>query len=148
MTAALRGSAEKLLASESLPSKWKPHLQAILEALADWETAELDDFQEAYRKAIVKLTDSAEKTRLRKLFAVRERFRAVSRQIVRMAGQIRGESGEMPITHFFCPMVPGGQGDWLQPGIDLNAKALVNPYWGSQMPHCGEKAHELPAARE
>jgi Cu(I)/Ag(I) efflux system membrane fusion protein len=38
-------------------------------------------------------------------------------------------------------MVPGGGGDWLQAGGEL-----LNPYFGSQMLHCGEKVRELPAA--
>lgn len=36
-------------------------------------------------------------------------------------------------------MVKDGGGDWLQSGGEL-----LNPYFGSQMLHCGEKVQELP----
>ena len=50
-----------------------------------------------------------------------------------LATQIRSNDAKTPFTHFFCPMVPGGGGDWIQPG-----GKLLNPYFGSQMLHCGE----------
>jgi hypothetical protein len=37
-------------------------------------------------------------------------------------------------------MVPGGGGDWLQPGGEL-----ANPYFGNQMLRCGETVSEFPA---
>jgi Cu(I)/Ag(I) efflux system membrane fusion protein len=39
-------------------------------------------------------------------------------------------------------MVPGGGGDWMQPGGDLQ-----NPYWGSEMLTCGELVEEMGVGR-
>lgn len=64
----------------------------------------------------------------------RKAFKTVSHGIVTLATQVRGAESTKPFTHFFCPMVKGGSGDWLQPGGDL-----INPYFGSEMLHCGEK---------
>ena len=57
----------------------------------------------------------------------------------RLPPQVRSETADQPFTHFFCPMVKGGGGDWLQPGGEL-----LNPYYGSEMLHCGEKVQEFP----
>jgi hypothetical protein len=60
-----------------------------------------------------------------------------------LAAQLRGEGAGQEFTHFYCPMVPDGGGDWLQPG-----GALLNPYFGRQMLHCGEKVQVLPTEGE
>ena len=77
------------------------------------------------------------------LAGARKAFGPVSQAIVTLATQVRSENAQTSFTHFFCPMVPGGGGDWLQPDA-----ALVNPYFGSQMLRCGEKVHELPPQSE
>jgi Cu(I)/Ag(I) efflux system membrane fusion protein len=73
------------------------------------------------------------------LEAARKDFKPISHAVVTMATQVRSEDAAMPFTHFFCPMVPGGGGDWLQPGGEL-----LNPYFGSQMLHCGESVNVFP----
>ena len=77
------------------------------------------------------------------LAGARKAFGPVSQAIVTLATQVRSENAQTSFTHFFCPMVPGGGGDWLQPD-----GALLNPYFGSQMLRCGEKVHELPPQSE
>jgi Cu(I)/Ag(I) efflux system membrane fusion protein len=75
------------------------------------------------------------------LEAARKEFKSISHAIVTLATQVRSDDAERSFTHFFCPMVPGGGGDWLQPGGEL-----LNPYFGSQMLHCGESVSVLPPA--
>jgi Cu(I)/Ag(I) efflux system membrane fusion protein len=38
-------------------------------------------------------------------------------------------------------MVPGGGGDWMQPGGEL-----ANPYWGDEMLRCGEVVRDMAVA--
>lgn len=73
------------------------------------------------------------------LDAARKEFKPISHAVVTMATQARGDNAEQPFTHYFCPMVPGGGGDWLQANGEL-----LNPYFGSQMLHCGESVRVLP----
>ncbi len=68
-----------------------------------------------------------------------EAFRPLSHAVVALATQVRGAQADTPFRHMFCPMVKGGGGDWLQA-----EPKLVNPYWGSQMLHCGEVVREFP----
>lgn len=77
------------------------------------------------------------------LAAARKAFKPISHAVVTLATQIRSERDPKPFTHFFCPMVPGGGGDWLQPGNDL-----LNPYFGSEMLRCGDKVQEYPPQSE
>jgi Cu(I)/Ag(I) efflux system membrane fusion protein len=74
------------------------------------------------------------------LAEARQEFKFISRDVLQLAAEARGEGAELSFTHFYCPMVPGGSGDWLQP-----TGATLNPYLSSQMRSCGEKAHEFPA---
>ena len=77
--------------------------------------------------------------------AARAAFKPVSHAVLRLAAAVRGPDSAEPFTHYYCPMVEGGGGDWLQPG-GLPREALRNPYWGSQMLTCGEKVREVAAA--
>ena len=70
-------------------------------------------------------------------------FRPLSHAVVTLATQVRGSSARQPLTHLFCPMVPGGEGDWLQPGGEMQPHELRNPYWGATMLNCGEVVREL-----
>jgi RND family efflux transporter MFP subunit len=65
-------------------------------------------------------------------------FRPISHAVLTLAARHRGADARQPYYHMFCPMVKGGGGDWLQPDDDLR-----NPYWGSQMPTCGEVVRPL-----
>ena len=69
-------------------------------------------------------------------------FRPISHAIVPLAALVRGETATQSFHHMFCPMVKGGAGDWLQAD-----PKLTNPYWGSQMLHCGEVVRQLPPTR-
>ncbi len=40
-------------------------------------------------------------------------------------------------------MVDGGEGDWLQFGGGLSQSDLHNPYFGSEMPNCGNIVHQF-----
>ncbi|MBL8850265.1 MAG: efflux RND transporter periplasmic adaptor subunit [Planctomycetaceae bacterium] len=73
------------------------------------------------------------------LKGAREHFKTISRNITLLAFAARGADAEQPIRHFYCPMVKGGGGDWLQPD-----DTLANPYYGSTMLRCGELVHTLP----
>jgi membrane fusion protein, copper/silver efflux system len=73
------------------------------------------------------------------LAGARHAFKPISHAVVALATQVRSEIAHSPFTHFYCPMVPGGGGDWLQAGGNL-----LNPYFGSQMLRCGEKVQEFP----
>ncbi|MBN8628554.1 MAG: efflux RND transporter periplasmic adaptor subunit, partial [Planctomycetes bacterium] len=72
------------------------------------------------------------------LTAARKEFKPISHAVVTLAAQVRAADATAPYTHFYCPMVPGGGGDWLQPN-----KELLNPYWGSEMLRCGEKVQDF-----
>jgi Cu(I)/Ag(I) efflux system membrane fusion protein len=66
-------------------------------------------------------------------------FKPISHAVVTLAARVRGEGAQAAFTHFFCPMVEGGGGDWLQADGEL-----LNPYFGSEMLRCGEKVQEFP----
>ncbi|WP_146600961.1 efflux RND transporter periplasmic adaptor subunit [Novipirellula aureliae] len=72
------------------------------------------------------------------LETAREAYRGVSHAMLKAATVARGPKTAVKLTHYYCPMVPGGGGDWMQPGGDLQ-----NPYWGSEMLTCGELVREL-----
>ena len=74
------------------------------------------------------------------LVEARKTFKPISHAVVTLATQVRGEGAQSPFTHFFCPMVKDGGGDWLQANDQL-----LNPYLGSEMLRCGEKVHQFPA---
>ena len=75
---------------------------------------------------------------------VRDGFRRVSHGLLPVASRVRGPQTASTLTHFYCPMVEGGGGDWLQAGA-LARSELRNPYWGDAMLTCGEKVGELAA---
>jgi membrane fusion protein, copper/silver efflux system len=68
----------------------------------------------------------------------RVEFKPISKSILQLAAQVRGAEAETSFIHYYCSMVPGGEGDWLQPSAPL-----ANPYWGSKMLRCGIAAGEL-----
>jgi Cu(I)/Ag(I) efflux system membrane fusion protein len=73
------------------------------------------------------------------LKGARKEFKPISHAVVALATELRSENAKSSFTHFYCPMVPGGGGDWLQAD-----DKLLNPYFGSEMLRCGEKVHEFP----
>ena len=68
----------------------------------------------------------------------RRAFRPLSHSLLRTATLVRGEKTANKLVHLYCPMVPGGGGDWMQPDDEV-----VNPYWGSEMLSCGEAVDNL-----
>ena len=58
----------------------------------------------------------------------REAFKTLSSKAIEMAAHHEGEK----YTVMNCPMVKGGNGDWLSADGKVN-----NPYFGAKMPHCG-----------
>ncbi len=72
------------------------------------------------------------------LETAREAYRSVSHAMLKAATAARGPKTAQQLTHYYCPMVPGGGGDWMQPGGDL-----ANPYWGSEMLTCGEVVNDI-----
>jgi Cu(I)/Ag(I) efflux system membrane fusion protein len=76
------------------------------------------------------------------LETAREAYRAVSHGMLRAAIYARGPKTAKALTHYYCPMVPGGGGDWMQPGGEL-----ANPYWGDEMLRCGEIVRDMAVAK-
>jgi Cu(I)/Ag(I) efflux system membrane fusion protein len=75
------------------------------------------------------------------LAGARKAFKPISHAVVTLATQVRSVGARNSFTHFYCPMVPGGGGDWLQANGEL-----LNPYFGSEMLRCGQKVQVfLPA---
>ena len=85
------------------------------------------------------IADSSEHLHHMDLAKARQSFKPLSHAVVALATQVRSQGAQQSFTHFYCPMVTGGGGDWLQPGGEL-----LNPYFGSEMLHCGEKVQEFP----
>lgn len=70
----------------------------------------------------------------------RQAFKPISHVVITLATQVRAEGATSAFTHFYCPMVKDGGGDWLQANDQL-----LNPYFGSEMLRCGEKVRQFPA---
>lgn len=98
---------------------------------------EVPDEAQAYlqraRRTLDRMDGSLEKTR--------SAFRSLSHAMLRAATIARGPKTSRQLVHYFCPMVPGGGGDWIQ----LEGE-LVNPYWGSEMLSCGESVRDMAMA--
>ncbi|MEX0610942.1 MAG: efflux RND transporter periplasmic adaptor subunit [Pirellulales bacterium] len=74
----------------------------------------------------------------RSLEEAREQFKAISRHILLLVAVARGEEANKPVFHYYCAMVPGGGGDWLQAD-----EPPTNPYWGSKMLRCAQHQEQL-----
>lgn len=102
------------------------------------------DVSESAKTLVQTIVDKSDHLNHMELKEAREHFKPISHSIIRLATQLRGDVADKKFTHFFCPMVKGGGGDWLQADSKLQ-----NPYYGSQMLRCGETVTEigLPANR-
>ena len=112
------------------------HFQLFDDALADNsvpDQAQRELF--AAKKAADRLVAQLEDSRVA--------FRLISHSLIRALQYTRGRATQNGLIHFYCPMVPGGGGDWLQDGT-----VLKNPYWGSQMLTCGELVRDLSLTPE
>ncbi|MBB3205036.1 Cu(I)/Ag(I) efflux system membrane fusion protein [Rhodopirellula rubra] len=110
-------------------------LNTLIEGLRELEmSAEVpDEAQRRFataRRAASRMDGSLE--------TAREAYRGVSHAMLKAATVARGPKTAVKLTHYYCPMVPGGGGDWMQPGGDLQ-----NPYWGSEMLTCGEVVRDM-----
>lgn len=110
-------------------------LNTLIEGLRQLEMSPniADEAQRQFataRRAASRMDGSLEKAR--------EAYRGVSHALLRAANVVLGPKLATKLTHFYCPMVPGGGGDWMQPGGELR-----NPYWGSEMLSCGELVREM-----
>lgn len=80
----------------------------------------------------------------RSLEEARVQFKSISRNVLLLASSARGLGASEPLIHYWCSMVPGGGGDWLQ-----STAPPTNPYWGSRMLHCAQREEKLePPRRE
>jgi Cu(I)/Ag(I) efflux system membrane fusion protein len=98
-----------------------------------------DALPQAVQKLVQQIATESEHLHHMDLESARNAFKPISHAVVKLAAQVRGETAQSSFTHFYCPMVRGGGGDWLQPEDDL-----LNPYFGSEMLRCGEKVHMFP----
>jgi membrane fusion protein, copper/silver efflux system len=94
------------------------------------------------RKLLEEVATKAEHLHHLELAAARKEFKPISHAVVKLAGQVRSANAANPFTQFYCSMVPGGGGDWLQPNAEL-----LNPYFGSEMLRCGEEVRTFPAPK-
>ncbi|MCC7333984.1 MAG: efflux RND transporter periplasmic adaptor subunit [Pirellulaceae bacterium] len=110
-------------------------LNTLLEALSRLElSAEVPDAAQRKiaqaRRSAVRMDGSIE--------TAREAFRGVSHALLHAAVEARGPKSAQSLTHYYCPMVLGDGGDWMQPGGEI-----ANPYWGEEMLRCGELVREM-----
>ncbi len=94
---------------------------------------------ESAGKLVQEIASKSEHLHHMDLAEARKAFKPISHAVVTLATLVRSEDANNAFTHFYCPMVPGGGGDWLQ----ANGQ-LLNPYFGSEMLRCGEKVAEFP----
>jgi membrane fusion protein, copper/silver efflux system len=112
--------------------------QAVaLRDLAD-QLAVADDLSGAARSLIAVIAEHSRQLHSVTIDEAREVFKPISKSILRLAAQARGAEAEGSFIHFYCSMVLGGEGDWMQP-----SEPLANPYWGSTMLRCGINAGQL-----
>jgi len=124
------------LASDSSPPESASHaLHAGARSLASDRS-----LAEPLRQLAREITAASEHLPHLDLKSARREFKSISRAVVTLASKARGDAARAPFTHFYCPMVPGGGGDWLQRRDELS-----NPYFGSEMLRCGEKVQVFPA---
>lgn len=112
---ALRTAAQALLQRDDLPAELREWLPTIVDNSEHLHHLELDD--------------------------ARQHFKPVSHAVVRLAARYRGSEADAPFVHFWCSMVKGGGGDWLQA-----THPPANPYWGSEMLRCVQHEQTLPLA--
>lgn len=106
-------------------------IEGLVQALAD------DGVPDEAQRELLTARNAAERL-VGPIEDSRVAFRTVSHAMIKSLHQARSSSTENGVKHFYCPMVPGGGGDWLQADSDLK-----NPYWGAEMLTCGELVRDL-----
>ncbi|MDZ4779838.1 MAG: efflux RND transporter periplasmic adaptor subunit [Planctomycetia bacterium] len=124
---------------QALAADQKPAESAALSLHRVATELALASLPEATAQQIQQIVTKSEHLHHQDLAGARKDFKPISHAIVRLATHVRGEQATKPFTHFYCPMVPEGGGDWLQAN-----DSLVNPYFGSEMLRCGEKVETFP----
>jgi membrane fusion protein, copper/silver efflux system len=113
-----------------------PQTDALHELAA--QLADAKDLSGAARSLIAEIAEHSPQLHST-IDQAREVFKPISKSILQLATRARGAEAENSFIHFYCSMVPGGEGDWMQP-----SQPLANPYWGSRMLRCGIEAGQLP----
>jgi membrane fusion protein, copper/silver efflux system len=108
-------------------------LQDAAKAVGDFE-----DISPSVREEVAASVEAAAHLHHMELEQARESFKSLSRAVLHLAAQYRGENAE-PVIHFYCAMVKGDGGDWLQ-----QSRPPANPYWGEAMLRCVQHEAELP----
>ena len=129
---------QRALAADTSPSPVA--LNTLLDGLSRMEM--LGDVPDQAQKQIAIARRSAARMG-GSLESARRAFRGVSHAMLRAASMARGPRTALSLTHYYCPMVHGGGGDWMQPGGEL-----ANPYWGEEMLRCGEVVADLAVGSE
>lgn len=121
------------LAADTVPAPFT--LNSLLAALTQLELApDVPDVAQrefaTARRAAERMSGPLEATRIAN--------RTVSHALLKAATVARGQQTAENLNHYYCPMVPGGGGDWLQMKGEL-----ANPYWGEEMLRCGELVNDM-----
>jgi Cu(I)/Ag(I) efflux system membrane fusion protein len=128
-------AVQRALAADEVPSAKAAQLLHSSAAQLEKDSR----LPETASKLITEVTQHSEHLHHFDLAGARKEFKPISHAVVTLATQVRGDAAKSTLTHFYCPMVKGGGGDWLQADGQL-----LNPYYGSEMLRCGEKVHEFP----
>jgi membrane fusion protein, copper/silver efflux system len=129
---------QQALADDRVPTK--EEVQAFLDAVA--EIGDVEAIPEELHSEIADAGEAAAHLHHMEPDASREHFKELSRAVLHLAARFRGASAE-PVIHFWCEMVKGGGGDWLQ-----RSHPPANPYWGEKMLRCVQHERELPVPEE
>jgi Cu(I)/Ag(I) efflux system membrane fusion protein len=127
-------SIQKSLAADKTPTQRQ--VSDFVSTVNRLQQAE--EFSDQLHSFLTPISEDFEQLHTSDLEISREKFKPISHAVVRLASKVRGSKGGKPFVHFYCPMVEGGGGDWLQA-----TGPLANPYFGSQMLRCGKKVHEF-----
>jgi RND family efflux transporter MFP subunit len=128
---------QQALAGDQLPPT--EAVQALRQSAT--KLAQATEIPPAVRTLLEDIERHAADLRHPDLLGARKVFQALSQAVLKLAARVRAAGVQQPFTQFYCPMVPGGGGDWLQA-----TDQLLNPYFGREMLRCGEKVRVLPAA--
>ncbi|MEE9602982.1 MAG: efflux RND transporter periplasmic adaptor subunit, partial [Thermoguttaceae bacterium] len=90
---AIATAAESLLGAADLPDELRPFVQGIADAAEHLDECDIDE--------------------------ARQDFKAISKAAIQLAARARGVGAKKEFVHFYCPMVVGGEGDWLQASDEL-----------------------------
>lgn len=122
------------LAADAVPSE--EQIVAVQQAAAS--LADAGDLPEQNRADAAAIAKDVAHLHHRSLEDARKQFETISRAILQLAATARGAKATEPLVHYWCSMVPGGHGDWLQ-----KSSPATNPYWGSQMLRCAQHEEQL-----